>query len=240
MVYAIIKMTILNLKFVSYLGGSGGDWFSKSLNGYAESLNGQIQKNDDSLKPYEFEIENSSVNFLKIVETFKNEYISTHLFDYLLDRKCSIISIVVDDPITQNKIILRQMSLQRLNIRVNHDQTFFKIVKNFCQKQKFEQAADIWFDMAKKLWLSQMTQRIYTPTIQLNFNHLFDKKFTESIRQQGWSHNVDLIEKNHNAWLEKNQNFSIDNTLEKMTLKLTTMDWSQQSGIITAKNSNLV
>jgi len=229
-----IKMTIQNLKFVSYLGGSGGDWFSKSLNGYEVSLKGQTQENTDSLKPYELQIKNGSVDFLKIIETFKNEYISTHLFDYLLDRRCSIISIVVDDQNTQNKIILRQMSLQRLNIKVDHQQTFFKIVKNLCQNQKFEQAADIWFNMAKKLWLDQMAQRIDASTDRLNFNHLFDKKFAKSIRQQGWTHNIELIEKNHSIWLEKNHSFSINHTLEKMVVKLKTMNWSQNSGIIFA------
>lgn len=225
-------MTTPNLKFISYLGGSGGDWFATSLNGYKLHLDGQLQNVAFTLKPHEQQIQDGTVNLDQLLTTFCDEYITTHLFDYLRHRNFSVISIVIDSPDIQSKIILRQMSLQRLGIAVNVNETFFKLIKNLCLRNKFEQAANLWFIKAKDTWQDKMKQRLNTPGCQINFNQLFTGQFVEDIKCQGWNYNTDLLQENHRIWLEKNLNFSIDSTIQQMCKKLKTMDWNQTSGTI--------
>lgn len=221
-------------KFVSYLGGSGGDFFVSSVNGNSLSLaiNGR-QINKNSLKPYEDLLKKNPEKLNELLTNFTPGYISTHMFSLLLDQGVDVTSIVIQDPVVQKKIIFRQMYLQRLSITVDHTHTFFKIIKNLCNKQRYTSAAEIWFKMAENRWLNSMEHRIKNNTVkQLNFDKLFCHNFVNSIRNQNWCDNLDQLETNHEIWLEKNQEFSFEKTIDSMVLKLKSMDWDKSEGVI--------
>lgn len=225
-----------NLKFVSYLGGSAGDMFVSSLNGNILNFKGVIASNKNSLKPYENLIEANPAELEQVLQKLAPGYVSTHLFSLLVEKGADVINVVITDPVIQEKIILRQMHLQRLEINVAPNETFFKIIKQRCTNQQFKSAAEVWLWFAQQRWQDAMSQRLLDPrTRQLNFNKLFDPTFVDSLKEQGWQHNINILQTNHALWLEKNQNFSKEKTIESMSLKLKSMDWLQKSGIIKFK-----
>jgi len=237
--FVITKMTTPNLTIVSYLGGSGGDWFTASANGQNINLVNGAHPNINTLKPHEEDIKLGLIKLENVLTYYQKPYVSTHLFEELLHLHQPIINIVISDPYVQHIVVLRQMYLQQLRIMVNPNETFFRLVQNLCQKQKFEQAAHLWFVKAKQLWLERMNTRLSHKTQQLNFNYLFDTKFVDSIRSQGWTQNISLLQQNHQLWLDKNQHFSLESTLSSMTNKLKIMNWQQSHGTIVSSLSDL-
>lgn len=225
-----------NFKFVSYLGGSAGDLFCVSIN--EQPLMFSDKKticNNNNLKPYEKLLETNVISINEIIKNFSPGYVSTHLFDPLLEQKADMLNIVVEDPEIQKKIIFRQMQIQRLRIDVVPSETFFKIIKLLCCKNRYDSAAEVWFEHAQTLWTNNMNHRLKTNTVpRLNFDLLFDKKFANSLQTQGWEHNINILRHNHINWLKFNLDFSKKKTISAMAKKLATMDWQQESGTIYA------
>lgn len=224
-----------NLTLISYLGGSGGDWFTASANGHAVNLVNGAHANVDSLKPHEPDIKSGRIDIETVLGKYHSQYVSTHLFEHLAHLPHYTINVIIDNPDVQHWVVLRQMYLQRLRIMVAPHETFFVLVKNLCQKQKFEQAAHLWFVKASQAWMASMAARLHHTGPQLNFNCLFDVAFVRSVESQGWIQNIKLLKQNHEIWLTKNQNFSLDATLASMTSKLTSMPWQQEHGIIASQ-----
>jgi hypothetical protein len=232
-------MIIPNFKFVSYLGGSAGDMFVVSMNSGTLNLVQGAQANTNSIKPYEKLLQQHPEKLNEIVSQLAPGYVSTHLFSHLIDQGAEVISVVVKDPEIQQQIIFRQMYLQRLRINIEPQQTFFKIVKQLCDKHNYSAAAKTWFQMANQLWCNNMQHRLQDARPQqLVFDKLFDKDFVEDLRQQGWNHNIDQLQQNHYVWLEKNRSFSQSATLAAIEQKLQTMNWSQQTGQIQSEVFN--
>jgi hypothetical protein len=225
-------MTTQNFKFVSYQGGSAGDLFTASANGYRIDSTKPLVHTSDSLKPYEKMLETGLAGIDDILTKFNNQYISTHLV-HLLVKKHFVINVIIQQPNVQDLIVLRQMELQRLAIDVKPDQTFFKIIKNFCVKEHYAKAAEIWFLNSKNIWQQQMQHRFtVNAAVTLDFGQLFESSFVDSLVEQGWIHNTDLLRENHKVWLEKNQNFSFEKTVSTMADQLAAMNWHQKSGTI--------
>jgi hypothetical protein len=222
-----------NFKFVSYLGGSAGDLFVASMNNSALNLVQGAQANKNSIKPYEKLLQKNPEKINEILSQLNPGYVSTHLFSQLIDQSADLVSVVVKEPEIQQKIIFRQMHLQRLRIDVAPEQSFFKIVKKLCDNHNYSAAAKTWFRMADQLWHNSMQHRLQdTRPQQLVFDKLFNKDFAADLYRQGWRHNIDQLQQNHQIWLEKNCSFSYLATLTSIEQKLQTMDWSQQTGQI--------
>jgi hypothetical protein len=220
---------------ISYNGGSAGDLFTLSCNG--ETLQGLSKLRvvqPATLKDYEGLLQKGlpadlDDELLKIPYQFVN----THLLDEVMGPGFNVYNIVIDDTETQLWTVYRQMQLQKLRIIVNNDHIWFNMVKNYCLSEDYKAAAVYWFDSAKKLWLERMEYRIkFTKAKQLNFNKLYSESFVDSIVNQGWTHNVDLLKSNHTKWLIENNTFLYDRTIDSMSHKLATMDWTQSEGWI--------
>lgn len=221
---------------VSYLGGSAGDLFVYSMNGnHLHSLAGIRVENSATLKNYEMKLKKGEdVKLLDELDQLNYKFINTHLYHELISNKgVNLLSIVIDDPEIQLKCIYRQMQIQKLRIVVNDTHDWFNIVKDHCVNNRHYDAAVYWFENAKQLWLDAMQHRLYdTEYKKINFNKLFDKSFVPDITSQGWDTNLDVLESNHNFWLTENNIFNYNRTVESMTNKLKSMDWSKTSGWI--------
>ena len=66
----------------------------------------------------------------------------------------------------------------------------------------------------------------------INFNLLFKENFVSNLQQQGWTTNIDVLAENHHRWIKKNSEFSKQETLTAIAKKLSTMDWTAESGYI--------
>lgn len=223
-----------NKTFISYNGGSAGDLFTKSCNGISlEDLPDNFVPNNSSIKKYEKGILDQTVTLESLLKDKQERYISTHLSDYLLDLGANIINIVIESPEVQEQVICRQMFFQRLSIEVDYNQTVFSIIQKWCSNGKYQMAANYWFENARKLWLASMNKRLRLSTHTLNFDKIFASSWTDSLVDQGWKHNVSILNKNHKLWLTQNGNFAREDTIESMAKKLMTMPWNQQTGTIT-------
>jgi hypothetical protein len=219
--------------FVSYSGGTAGDLFVSSCNGIdIGQLPNNYVTNQSSLKPYEADIIQNQISISSAVSKIKQTYISTHLNQSLINHHCEVIGIIVQDSDVQEKVIQRQMYFQTLSIAVNPGHHWFRFVRDWCLKNKHQTAAQYWFEQARLHWLNDMKIRLEQPIQKLNFDKLFTSEWTDSLINQGWKHNVDVLRKNHKIWLEKNYNFSKDLTINSIKQKLEKMDWAQTSGVI--------
>jgi hypothetical protein len=222
-----------NKIFVSYNGGSAGDLFVCSCNGiYIDQQPNIFVINHSSLKPYENDIKQNNISIDLAIAKTNQTYVSTHLNQILIDQNYKVISIVIENPSVQEKIIQRQMFIQTLSIMVNPDHHWFRCVRNWCLTDKYQIAAQYWFEQARIHWLDDMTFRLQQKIQKLNFDKLFTSEWANSLLDQGWTHNFDTLQKNHNVWLEKNYNFSKDMAINSIAQKLKKMNWDQQSGVI--------
>jgi len=232
----IIKMTIQNFKFISYNGGSAGDLFTVSCNGHRLNPNSNNQiipnANGQSIKTYEPDLLAGKIDLPSVLAAFSPGYISTHQISLIERYQGQLVNIVIDDPDVQDITIFRQMQLQTLRISVDHTQHWFLLVKSLCKKGKFEEAADCWFRLARDLWKKQMADRIKSAYPSVNFNQLFTDSASKSIEQQGWTHNIEIFDHNHQIWFQNNQNFSKTKTIQSMAHKLAAMPWDQESGVV--------
>ena len=220
---------------ISYNGGSAGDLFTLSCNGNPlMSLKNSRVTQSATLKNYEALIQKGLPASLdEELKVISHPFVNTHLLDEVIDKGFEVYNIIIDDPNVQIYTVCRQMNLQKLRININHEHIWFNTVKNFCLQKDYISAAKYWFENAKKLWLDRMEYRInFDKAKKLNFNKLFTDEFVDDLINQGWSHNISLIESNHKKWLKENQNFSYEKTIDAMAYKLSTMNWHQQEGWI--------
>lgn len=220
-------MIIPNFKFITYLGGSGGDMFVTSANGCSLTLERGFQTQTNSIKQHEHLIEQTPEKLLELANDLRPGYVSTHMFSQLIELDVDLISIVIQMPEIQDQIILRQMYLQKLRLDVKPDQTFFKIIKKLCFDHEYDQAAKVWLHMARQLWRNSMQIRLANTKIKsLNFDKLFDNDFVDSLVQQGWNVNIDVLENNHQEWLLNNPWLTETDTLRLLSQKIKTLDWT--------------
>jgi len=224
-----------NRIFVSYHGGSGGDMFAASCNGliladqdYGAGNNIAVVNTLYSIKNYDDQIRNGETTLEKVCGSLPYQYISTHLFDELPNNR---VSIVIHDSDVFDRVINRQLWLQRLRIAVDSG-TFFKLIQNLCLKEQFDKAAHVWFDFAYKRSKQDMLHRISSAGQQLNFDNLFNPDFANSLESQGWAQNIKCLQQNHQHWLPKQTDFTVAQVKEQISYKLSTMDWLQNHGVI--------
>lgn len=225
-------MTNLNKTIITYQGGSAGDMFTKSCNG---ELIGEMSKvfvsQEATLKNYEQKIkEGFQIDLITELSKLNYNYVSTHLFEELLDKGQNLISIIVTDPNVQKTIIYRQLQVQRLRMKIDEQDDWYINTRNLCLSGKFDDAANYWFTNNRDYWLRRMKDRVETNVSHINFNELFTNNFVSSLRQQGFDHNLDILLKNHTFWLTKNLDFSQEKTLASISKKLSLMDWTVKSG----------
>jgi len=220
---------------ISYNGGSAGDLFTLSCNG--KPLLGLTKARviqPSTLKDYEALIQKDlPANLDDELNNISYPFVSTHLFDEVIDKGCDVYNIVITDPEVQLYTIYRQMQLQKLRIVVNHEHVWFNTVKNYCLEQNYKSAAEYWFENAKQLWLDKMDYRIkFDKCKQLNFNKLYTKEFVDDLVSQGWETGLNMLKPNHQKWLTENNKFSYQKTIDVMSFKLSTMNWNQTDGWI--------
>jgi len=228
-------MKNLNNKiFISYNGGSGGDFFTNSCNGVdlSFSISRTAAINNQSLKPYEDQIVKDVDKLPIFISQLNDRYISTHLLEPLVDHY-DIINIILTDPKIIEMVIQRQMTLQHLKIEINPKEYWFRIVRDWCLSKKFDTAAKFWYEKANQCWKITMKKRIsYQNIPSLNFDKLFSDVFVKNLVKQGWSHNINILEKNHKRWLNNKQKFTKADAIESISKKLLLMNWKQKNGII--------
>ena len=211
--------------FVSYLGGSAGDMFTASCNGISLQDKGfynnsviSVSYKPYALKPLESEITSGKIGLdaaLFSMPVF--DFISTHLFRELEGR--NVVSIVVKDEEVFDRIVNRQMYLQKLHIDPNGD--VGKIVEQLCRDGKYQNAAKFFFLFSKKLAQTKMKVRLQTtkfPT--LDFSNLFTGDFVPSLKSQGWDTNLDVLASNHNYWLPGQPELSEGDSVESIAKKM--------------------
>jgi len=223
--------------FVSYNGGSAGDLFVTSCNGIKlTKISGISVPTEYSLKKFERKIQDNEMSVLDAVQQLPvppNGFVSTHLFEPIINSNWSLINIVITDPQVQEQIVIRQMKLQKLAIKVAPGESWFDIAKTLCVNEKFEKAASYWFEQSKRVWMQTMNNRVAnTYGKNINFNFLFKENFVSNLQQQGWTTNIDVLAENHRRWIKKNAEFSKEETLTAIAKKLSTMDWTAESGYI--------
>ena len=223
--------------FVSYNGGSAGDLFVTSCNGTKlNKISGISVPTEYSLKKFERKIQDKEMSVEDAVQqlpTPPNGFVSTHLFEPIINGNWKMINVVVTDPQVQEQIVTRQMKLQKLAIKVAPGESWFDIAKTLCVNEKFEKAASYWFEQSKRVWMQTMNNRVAnTYGKNINFNFLFKENFVSNLQQQGWTTNIDVLAENHRRWIKKNSEFSKEETLTAIAKKLSTMDWTAESGYI--------
>jgi hypothetical protein len=220
---------------ISYLGGSAGDLVTSSLNSIELFFDQRPSVTSDcTIKRNTYHNIDSAVTELQ-KKSYK--YVSTHEFDLFLDSGIDVVSVEITNEQVQNLCILRQMQLQHLKITVDHDSHWYCIVKKLCLADKYTSAATVWFEHARRFWLTQMEHRLSLRnrvSATLDFDQLFEKNFVESLKKSNLEFDHELVQQNHSRWLEKNnhQRWQLQHTLESMTKKLTSMDWSKTSGTV--------
>ena len=227
---------------ITYQGGAAGDMFASGANGIAIDLQQHeyIRRAPYTIKPMEPEIMAGKLDLECVINDLPYKFVTTHIYDSWKFLKFPTVSIVVTDPDVIELIILRQMKLQKLTLKVAPNETFYRLIKSFVQKKDWIGAAKTWFAMAHKKWLVDQQHRVNNAlpnTMILNFNKLFCDDFVHSIEQQRFTENLDVIKKNHNIWLMRNGNDTLDSTLESMASKIQKMDWSLQQGSVTYDQS---
>jgi hypothetical protein len=148
---------------ITYLGGSGGDLLTASLNNIQLSfLENTLPTNrfSYSIKQHEDKIITKKLDLNSLLSLYKQQFISTHLYNELDNLTNPKISLLCTDEKIIEKIILRQMQIQRLSIKINPQQKFFSIIFSLCKKQLFKQAAKIWFEMSREVWKGNMKNRL--------------------------------------------------------------------------------
>jgi hypothetical protein len=223
---------------ITYLGGSGGDLLTASLNNIQLSF---LEKNlptnrvSYSIKQHEDKIITKELDLTSLLSLYKQQFISTHLYNELDNLTNSKISLLCTDEKIIEKIILRQMQIQYLSIEINPEEKFFSIIFSLCKKQLFKQAAKIWFEMSRELWKGDMKNRL-KKTLNNNttiyIDEIFTSHFYNSILEQKKILKLGTLKENHHRWLKKNDQYDYEKTISAMESKLSTMDWTQQKGII--------
>lgn len=222
---------------ITYQGGSAGDMFAAGLNGVAIDFQDRehVQQPPWSLKLKEAKIISGKMDLGSAIRDSCFDFVTTHLFEPLQSLNFHVISIIILDPEATKLTILRQMKFQRLNIEVKPEETAYRLIKSAADRQNWQKAARCWFAMAWNKWHQDQRRRIDNPlhwSRTLNFDRLYEDDFVDSLSNQKFYTNLDLIKHNHSAWLSKNLNHSLENTLSSMVQKLQKMDWTKQQGLV--------
>jgi hypothetical protein len=220
--------------FVTYIGGAGGDMFTASCNNlvldnkkFAQGLYNHCTIGDKpfSIKDHDRDVANGIKTLDSVIENIPYTYISTHLFNELPTFK---ISIIIRDPNVLHQIVCRQLRVQTLRLFVNSGY-FFDIVKSLCCQKKYNKAARLWFNHAKKYAEDSMNLRISGGGRQLDFSNLFESNFIDSLKKQDWNVCLDVLECNHNFWLKKQPIFNIDDTIQCLEQKIKLLNWDNDT-----------
>lgn len=183
-----------------------------------------------SIKKQESLIENGNLDLVDTILRCGFDFVTTHVYQPLVKTKLAVISIIISDAHAIETTILRQMKLQMLSIEVKGNETAYRLIKSAVDQQRWYTAAKTWFAMARTQWINDLQHRVRNPLpggTVLNFNRLYHDDFVDSLRQQGFSINLDLIKHNHEHWLCKNLDHTPDSTLRSMATKIERMDWTQ-------------
>ena len=175
-----------------------------------------------SIKNYEHSIASGKSTLAQVVDNIDWEYISTHLFKEL---PISRVNITVADSSVFDQVICRQMQLQQLRITKDSG-TFYTIIKALHDKHQYTKAATVWFEFAKKHAQEKMQQRLAASGPKLDFSDLFKDTFVSTVRQQGWSVQLDVLETNHRVWLAKQPDFSKELSIYSIEQKLKSNQWA--------------
>lgn len=221
--------------FVSYPGGAAGDMFAASINGLTiqQTKAHTVSNIPFSIKHLEEQISNESLLLPTAVKDIDFKYISTHLVTGL--PQTSIYVVLNDSALTT--IIYRQMYLQRLILKLNTG-TFSNIIQSLCIKQQWHKAATVWLSFAEKLAIDHNNVRLQSPGMRIDFSDVLNDNFVDSLVNQGWKENIDILRSNHSAWLATQHNFSKESTIESMISKLKTMNWSTLQGTVCCDQPN--
>lgn len=229
---------IQNKFLISYLGGSGGDFFCSSCNGIIQNNNMEkiSMDNKSSLKS----LEQRGMDFVtitKVINGMNYKFINTHLFEEFLNSKIPLVSLIFRQDKIKEKIILRQMQLQKLKLKVAPNENVFNTLKSLCIKNKYDKAAKFYFEFSKRSWIHKHERRIFYKNKtykNLYFDEIFSHGFCFSLMKQGWNVNLQILKRNHIKWLKKNskESFSYDRTIDCMAYKFSQMPWHKEQGWI--------
>ena len=89
--------------------------------------------------------------------------------------------------------------------------------------------------MAKNLWEEKMKTRFKNQLKNskiIYIDKIFTPFFYDDVKEQQILLNLGTLKENHIQWLKKNTDFSYEKTIASMEIKLSKMDWGQESGII--------
>lgn len=226
-------MTTANSKIIiSYNGGSAGDLFVKSCNKEVlHQLRLKRVVQPATLKDYEHKIRMGlDANLDTELNLLPYKFVNTHLLEEVVDKGHEVYNVIMTDTNVQKKTIYRQMQIQKLRIQIDSND-WYTTIKEFCLNKDFISAAKHWFIKAESLWLDRMAFRLqFTKAKVLNFDQLYSNTFVDSLIEQNWIHEVDILKSNHARWLEENNTFTFDNTINTMAEKLSTMNWTQSTG----------
>lgn len=225
---------------ITYLGGSAGDVFAAGANGFEVSFYDReyVRRPPYSIK-HLAQGTSQQINLQTVIDITPFDYLTTHVYDPLANLHCPTISLIISDPRAVELTVFRQMKIQTLTIRVDPNETAYRLIKNAVDRDRWDQAAQAWFAMAWKKWHKDQQYRIHNPLPNgsiLHFDRLYHDDFVDSIRSQGFVTNLDLLEHNHKAWLVRNLDHDLQTTLQSMIKKLQCMDWTQQ-GYVTYDQS---
>ena len=123
-------MKNLNSKiFVSYNGGSGGDFFTNCCNGIDLAFvpTKTVVKGSQSLKPFEYQINKDISTLPNFIDQLNPGYISTHLLEPLVESY-KVINVIIKDIKTIESAIQRQMMYQQLKIDINPKENWYQII----------------------------------------------------------------------------------------------------------------
>ena len=141
--------------FVTYPGGSGGDLLTATFNGitctpddlyHTEHGISYFRVPPFTIKKSDKFIRAGLVTLADVVSAMPYSYLSTHLISEIKSQ--AVIKLVVSDSKSMDAVIYRQQMLQVHDFR--HGETLVELLKNLCDKQKYQQAAELFLHFALK------------------------------------------------------------------------------------------
>ena len=223
--------------FVSYLGGSAGDMFTASCNGinlvdtnqfcHTKVVTAPVKV--CTIKYKDKQIQSGKISLHQAIANIPFEFISTHLFHELGDNK--VLNIIVKDKQVLNRIIQRQMWLQRLTIKKDSGDIATRVY-NLCLSKRFLDASKFWFAFSKKLAVDRMADKIQSQQHrQLDFSKLFTNDFVSSLNEQNFNTNTEILKLNHNFWIQGQPILSDNDVIESICEKFITYNWDNNDQI---------
>ena len=76
------------------------------------------------------------------------------------------------------------------------------------------------------------TKKTLNNNTTIYIDEIFTSHFYNSILEQKKILKLGTLKENHHRWLKKNDQYDYEKTISAMESKLSTMDWTQQKGII--------